>query len=671
MFDKSNSNQKHIGLKTMIALAIIALAAPLALSFGAVGRIMSYRGVESLLPKAVTVTVNSVAEAMGNKFEVYNALGREIANEDELVNPELTEKQKQSFLDNKAREYNLSAAIYLDAKGVSADGTDCSSSNFYVSAMTGNTTICAPETIPVSGEFGYVVSSPVRSGSEIVGVAALVVPLDAVSSITEISNVSENGFTYLIDKNGGMVMHPDLQFVKDRENVEADAAGNSELSSLASIHARARGGETGYGAYSYNGEKRLIAYAPVSNTDGWSICVVCPLSDFTDSAKDTVLILAILLVVFILYGAWGTRMLIRRIAEPVNICVSALDQMAKGDFHTPLPQANAKSQELYDIQSHLDVMRNYTNSVIADVSYVLCNMADGDFTATAKVPECYQGDFTEILEAERTIRDNLSDAVKNVYLISNGVSNGSEQVANGAQALAQGATEQASSVEELSATIGEVARQIEASAADAEKANVITMETERIVNESSEAMEQASAAMNEISETSKDISKVIKAIDDIAFQTNILALNAAVEAARAGSAGKGFAVVADEVRNLSQKSAEAAKNTTMLIESSMQAVEKGSRLVSKANEDFEAVAAKSSQVASIVGEISEHFQQQSAAAKQIALGIEQVASVVQINSATSEESAAASEELSSQANVLKNLVAQFKFENDGEKESLY
>ncbi|MBS7403079.1 MAG: methyl-accepting chemotaxis protein, partial [Oscillospiraceae bacterium] len=114
-----------------------------------------------------------------------------------------------------------------------------------------------------------------------------------------------------------------------------------------------------------------------------------------------------------------------------------------------------------------------------------------------------------------------------------------------------------------------------------------------------------------------------------------------------------------------------AKNTTMLIESSMQAVEKGSRLVSKANEDFEAVAAKSSQVASIVGEISEHFQQQSAAAKQIALGIEQVASVVQINSATSEESAAASEELSSQANVLKNLVAQFKFENDGEKESLY
>ena len=118
MFDKSNSNQKHIGLKTMIALAIIALAAPLALSFGAVGCIMSYRGVESLLPKAVTVTVNSVAEAMGNKFEVYNALGREIANEDELVNPELTEKQKQSFLDNKAREYNLSAAIYLDAKGV-------------------------------------------------------------------------------------------------------------------------------------------------------------------------------------------------------------------------------------------------------------------------------------------------------------------------------------------------------------------------------------------------------------------------------------------------------------------------------------------------------------------------------------------------------------------------
>lgn len=163
-----------------------------------------------------------------------------------------------------------------------------------------------------------------------------------------------------------------------------------------------------------------------------------------------------------------------------------------------------------------------------------------------------------------------------------------------------------------------------------------------------EAMNQVSSAMEEISETSRNISKVIKAIDDIAFQTNILALNAAVEAARAGNAGKGFAVVADEVRNLSQKSAEAARTLPRLSESSIVAVEKGGKLVGKANEDFIQVAEKSGAVNTIVGRLAVQFQQQALAANQISLGIEQVASVVQMNSATSEESAAASEELSKQ-----------------------
>ena len=172
-------------------------------------------------------------------------------------------------------------------------------------------------------------------------------------------------------------------------------------------------------------------------------------------------------------------------------------------------------------------------------------------------------------------------------------------------------------------------------------------------------MELAKMAMDEISATSKDIGKVIKTIDDIAFQTNILALNAAVEAARAGAAGKGFAVVADEVRNLSQKSAEAAKNTTALIESSIEAVEKGTQLVSKTSSGFVEVAAKTSEVVGLVDAISSQAQEQAAAISQVSIGIEQVSSVVQMNSATSEESAAASEELSSQAEVLKSLVGQF------------
>ena len=230
----------------------------------------------------------------------------------------------------------------------------------------------------------------------------------------------------------------------------------------------------------------------------------------------------------------------------------------------------------------------------------------------------------------------------------------------GAQSLAQGATEQASSLEELSASIADISERVKNNADYAEKAKSLTAEAQVIMQGSVSDMELARQAMDEISSTSKNISKVIKTIDDIAFQTNILALNAAVEAARAGAAGKGFAVVADEVRNLSQKSAEAAKNTTALIESSIEAVEKGSKLVNKTSEGFAQVAVKAEASGKLVDEISAQAQEQASAISQIAIGIEQVSSVVQMNSATSEESAAASEELSSQAEVLKALVDQFK-----------
>ncbi len=166
-------------------------------------------------------------------------------------------------------------------------------------------------------------------------------------------------------------------------------------------------------------------------------------------------------------------------------------------------------------------------------------------------------------------------------------------------------------------------------------------------------------AMEKINTSSSEIGKIIKTIEDIAFQTNILALNAAVEAARAGAAGKGFAVVADEVRNLASKSAEAAKNTTTLIEGSLKAVEEGNEFSGATQQSLLQVVEHAEQIASSMAQITQATDDQAEAIKQITLGIDQISAVVQTNSATSEQSAAASQELSSQANVLKGLVGQF------------
>jgi methyl-accepting chemotaxis protein len=422
-------------------------------------------------------------------------------------------------------------------------------------------------------------------------------------------------------------------------------------------------GEPGASCFKYDGEKIVFSYAPIPDTD--YILASSTLRSDIVSVHDLATIYMICLAAFGWgFAAFGLIASMPKMTNPLTILVPAIERLGNGDFSGETPEIGSTYKDYLMLHASVKKLMMNTNAVIGDITYVLGEMAEGNFVVSSKVPGNYVGDYKAILEAEERIKNELSSTLSEINDVSEQVSAGSDQMSTGAQSLAQGATEQASSVEELSSTTADVARQIKESAEIAQQANVLTNETGEIIRGTMEAMTQARAAMDEISETSGNISKVIKAIDDIAFQTNILALNAAVEAARAGAAGKGFAVVADEVRNLSQKSAEAAKNTTALIANSMSAVEKGDKLVGKASDDFTIVAEKANQVNDIVTTISEQFRQQSVAANQISLGIEQIASVVQMNSATSEESAAASQELSGQATILKSLVSQFKLDDN-------
>ena len=281
-------------------------------------------------------------------------------------------------------------------------------------------------------------------------------------------------------------------------------------------------------------------------------------------------------------------------------------------------------------------------SYIGEIASVLDAIASGDLTASTQ--QEYVGDFISIKASLDGIQAKLNDTLSQIRESAEQVSSGAEQVSNGAQALAQGATEQASSVEELSATVSEISGNAQRTAQATREAGQFVDQAGAQLNISVGYVQQLNTAMAHISSSSEEISKII----------------AAVEAARAGSAGKGFAVVADEVRNLASKSDEAAKATKGLIENSVQATGRGSRIVSEVsstlNKTLELVVQSNEAISAIVSAVEKDAESIS----QVTEGIGQISAVVQSNSASSEESAAVSSELFSQVQVMEAQTKRFK-----------
>lgn len=285
-------------------------------------------------------------------------------------------------------------------------------------------------------------------------------------------------------------------------------------------------------------------------------------------------------------------------------------------------------------------------------------IAEGDLDVTVDVDT--KDEVGVLAQTFRRMTDNINDAMTNINTASEQVASGAKQVSDSSMALSQGATEQASSIEELTASLEEISSQTKLNAQNANQANELAEAAKTNAAQGNSQMKEMLKAMEEINDSSSNISKIIKVIDEIAFQTNILALNAAVEAARAGQHGKGFAVVAEEVRNLAARSANAAKETTDMIEGSIKKVEGGTRIANETANALNKIVEGVAKAATLVGDIAVASNEQASGIAQINQGIMQVSQVVQTNSATSEESAAASEELSSQAELLRESVSRFK-----------
>ena len=370
----------------------------------------------------------------------------------------------------------------------------------------------------------------------------------------------------------------------------------------------------------------------------------------------TVIILGgISVAVSVVFGVYITH----GITQPVTELEQAARAMAKGEFST-VRVAYDSRDELGSLAGDIRSMVKTLTDVIQNETYILNEMAEGNFSVHSERDEYYIGEFEQLLRSMKKINRGLSELLLQISQSADNVAASSEQVSSGSQNLAQGTTEQAASVEELTGMMSEISDQAYRNSRDAQEASEKAQMVKENATESSRSMQEMVKAMAEISGKSDEIRKIVKTIEDFSFQTNILALNAAVEAARAGDRGKGFSVVANEVRSLANQSSAASKSTAALIQSSLQAVENGRKIANETDNALAEVVSGIDNVSELLFHITDASSKQFDANRQVTENINLISEVVQTNSATAEECAAASEELASQAQLLKELVSHFK-----------
>ena len=619
---------------------------------------------------SINITVKDDMKSIGTTAEIaiqasiekYRVMVSSIASQSFIGDPSLTQEEVMKNLERMRDQYGFESLMIADANGIAIstdptkNGESIAEYDAFKRAMAGEFLMSSP-TMDVNGELNVFANTKVNNIHGYQGIVSATIDEQVYSNIIKDIVVNKSGNIFIINSEGTMIANMRPELVAEQANFIENAKTDKAYESAAAIYSEMTAGKSGTGKYTFNGSERICYSSPIEGTDGWSYGVVAPVKEMTSSLIYTVYGLSISSLVFLLIGLFVAYRVASGIANPVRDMSDRIQLLSEGDLTSDISVIDRKD-EIGTLNQSLINTVNFLREYITEISAVLGKISNGELNV--EIEKEYIGDFVSIKDSMEKIAASLTDTMIEIKNSSDQVAIGSDQVSSGAQALSQGATEQASSIEQLSASIIEISDQVRSNAVNANNATSLVESVGKEIDRSNIHMQEMIRAISEISDKSAQIGRIIKTIDDIAFQTNILALNAAVEAARAGAAGKGFAVVADEVRNLAGKSAQAASETTELIESSISAVLNGTRIADETAESLSSVVTGASKITSLMQDISKASNEQANSIGQVTQGIEQISGVVQTNSATAEESAAASEELSAQAQLLNSLVSKFK-----------
>ena len=363
-------------------------------------------------------------------------------------------------------------------------------------------------------------------------------------------------------------------------------------------------------------------------------------------------------MVVILYMIFTTITFSRkRLLEPVISVSAALSELAQGNLGVDLGDMKAENSEVGRMVGALMYMKENFSKMINEISANLSSMGQGNYRVEVK--ENYVGDFAQIKTAMEDIIEETKGMLNTIRNISQEIDGGSEQLAKAAMDLADGSTVQATKMQEVADMVNQMATSMEEKAAEAQETVKISSAAGAALLDGNAKMQELKVAIGDIEKCSNEIRTIIGTIEDIANQTNLLSLNAAIEAARAGEAGRGFAVVAEQVKNLAEESAKAAGETRKLIDTTVEAVQKGIEYADITADSMVEVMTGAKQATDMMEKMAGELREEAANMLKIDDNVARVAEIVDNNSATSEETAAVSEEQTAQVATMVQMMEQF------------
>lgn len=644
-------------IKAKISINVILALLFVVIIIGTVSSYMNYRSSIGILKQSLVPATQMAAQSITNALSKYLSVLTELSVSDTFTYEKSSSNKVLSESEDVAKRNGFGIVGKTDVDGNTANNNISDRDYFQICKTTVKPTVSEIVVSKSDNSLVFTFAVPIIKNNKFDGIVYGTVDANFLSEITNSLKVGKTSSTFILDNDGCTIAHPDQQEVINQVNAIELSKTDKSYNSIAQLQTHMINQESGFGFYKFGGKSKILAYAPIEGSNGWSVAITAEKSEFTSAITKSVFIIFFISIIILIVTIIFIFNLASSISKPIKECVDRLVKLENGDLNSAVPEPKSDDETkvlLNTLKSTIDGLNEY----ISDISDSMLDLEKGDLSTQLKVN--YRGDFTGLARSIKNVISSFSSTVEQIDQSASLVSNSSMQFADSSQILSQGATDQASSIEELLATITEISEKVKSNTVNAETGNLKAKEAGDKIKESNKQMQDMVSAMSDINKSSNEISNIIKTIESISSQTNLLALNAAIEAARAGDAGKGFAVVADEIRNLASESAAATKNITNLIQTSITTVENGTNIADSTAETLVSAVESAQAVVNLVEMISEASKEQSESLEQITNGIQQVSNVVQTNSSTAQESAAASEELSSQAETLKSLVGNFK-----------